>query len=312
MANILVTGGAGFIGSNVVDEYIKNKNKVVILDDLSSGKEENINPKAKFYKMDIRDKKISKILKKEKIEVINHHAAQISVPDSVKNPVFDAEVNILGTLNLLQCAKEANIKRFIFVSSGGTVYGANAKLPATENMPITADNPYGISKVTGEHYVRFFSNQYNIKYAILRYSNVYGPRQIPHGEAGVVSIFINKILKGETPIIFGGGKCIRDYVFVGDVARANVLALYKATNKAINIGTGIKTDVNKLYSIICEITNFNKKAIMGPERAGDIPANFLDISNAKKYLNWQPETRLKDGIKKTYEFFLNTNKGGNK
>jgi UDP-glucose 4-epimerase len=304
MANILVTGGAGFIGSNVVDEYIKEKHRVIILDNLFSGKKENINPAAKFYKIDIRDKKILNILKKEKIEIINHHAAQISVPDSVKDPLFDAKVNILGTLNLLQCAKEVKIKKIIFISSGGTVYGSNAKLPASEDMPITADNPYGISKVTGEHYVRFFSNQYNIKFVILRYSNVYGPRQIPHGEAGVVSIFINKILKDERPVIFGKGKCIRDYVYVGDVARANVLALTKATNEAINIGTGIKTDVNKLYEIICKITNFNKKAIMGPYREGDIPANFLNIKKAKKVLNWSPEVDLEEGIKRTYNFFL--------
>ncbi len=304
MARILVTGGAGFIGSNVVDEYIKQGHKVVIVDNLFSGKKENINKEAKFYKMDIRDKKILNILKKEKIDIINHHAAQISVPDSVKNPAFDAEINILGTLNLLQCAKEAKIKRFIFISSGGTVYGANAKLPATEDMPVTADNPYGISKVTGEHYVRFFSNQYNIRYVILRYSNVYGPRQIPHGEAGVVSIFINKILKNEPPVIFGRGKCIRDYVYVGDIARANVLALTNATNEAVNIGTGIKTDVNKLYSIICKVTDFNKKPIMGPYREGDILANYLDIKKANKVLKWQPEINLEEGIKRTYNFFL--------
>ncbi|MCX8093182.1 MAG: NAD-dependent epimerase/dehydratase family protein [Candidatus Goldbacteria bacterium] len=304
MARILVTGGAGFIGSNVVDEYVRLGHKVVIVDNLFSGKRENINKNAKFYEMDIRDKKILDILKKEEIEIINHHAAQISVPDSVKNPIFDAEVNILGTLNLLQCAKEVGIKRFIFISSGGTVYGANAKLPANENMPITADNPYGISKVTGEHYVRFFSNQFKMKYVILRYSNVYGPRQIPHGEAGVVSIFINKILKNEPPVIFGEGKCIRDYVYVGDVARANVLALKYATNEAINIGTGIKTDVNKLYAIICKVTDFHKKPIMGPYREGDIPANYLNINKAKKVLKWEPKINLEEGIKRTYNFFL--------
>lgn len=304
MANILITGGAGFIGSNVADEYIKNRHKVVIVDNLFSGKKENINHKAKFYKIDIRDKKILKIIKKENIQIINHHAAQISVPDSVKDPMFDARVNILGTLNLLQCAVKAKIKRFIFISSGGTVYGADAKLPAHEALPLTADNPYGISKVTGEHYVRFYSNQYNLKYVILRYSNVYGPRQIPHGEAGVVSIFINKILKGQQPTIFGKGKCIRDYVYVGDVARANLQALTKATNEAINIGTGIKTNVNKLYSIICKVTGFKKKALNGPYREGDILANYLNIQKAKNILKWEPEINFEEGIKMTYGFFL--------
>ncbi len=304
MANILVTGGAGFIGSNVVDEYIKNGHKVIVLDNLFSGKKENINVKAKFYKMDIRDKKVLKLLLKEKIQIINHHAAQISVPDSVKDPIFDAHINILGTLNLLQSAVKAKVKRFIFISSGGTVYGANAKLPADESMSVTADNPYGISKVTGEHYVRFFSNQYGLKYIILRYSNVYGPRQIPHGEAGVVAIFINKILKNESPVIFGGGKCIRDYVYVGDVARANLFALTKATNEAVNIGTGIRTDVNKLYEIVCRVTGFNRKALSGPYRPGDIPANYLNISKAKKILKWQPMVDLEEGIKRTYDYFL--------
>jgi len=304
MTKILVTGGAGFIGSNVVDEYINKGHKVLIIDDLSSGKKENINPKAKFYKMDIRDNKVLDVLKKEKVDVINHHAAQISVPDSVKDPMFDARINILGTLNLLQSAVATRVKRFIFISSGGTVYGANAKLPADESMPITADNPYGISKVTGEHYVRFFANQYGLKYVILRYSNVYGPRQIPHGEAGVVSIFINKILKNEQPVIFGGGKCIRDYIYVGDVARANLLALTKATNEAINIGTGVKTNVNKLYSVVCKVTGFNKKALSGPYREGDIPANYLHIKKAEKVLKWKPEINLEEGIKKIYNFFL--------
>jgi UDP-glucose 4-epimerase len=303
MANILVTGGAGFIGSNVADEFVASGHKVVIVDNLFSGKKENMNPEAGFYKMDVRDKEILNVLKREKIEIIDHHAAQISVPDSVKDPVFDAEINILGTLNLLQCAVKAKIKRFIFISSGGTVYGANAKLPAKENMPLTADNPYGISKVAGEHYVRFFSNHYGLKYVILRYSNVYGPRQIPHGEAGVVSIFINKILKGEQPTIFGKGKCIRDYVFVGDVARANLLALNKATNEAINIGTGIRTDVNKLYDMIRKITGFDKKALTGPDRPGDIPANYLNVQKAKKILKWEPEIPLEEGIEKTYNFF---------
>lgn len=300
---ILITGGAGFIGSNVVDEYINNGHYAVIIDNLFFGKKENINKKAKFYKMDIRDKKILNVLKKEKIEVINHHAAQISVPDSVKNPVFDAQINILGLLNLLQCAVKTQVKRFIFISSGGTVYGADAKLPAKENMPLTADNPYGIGKLTGEHYVRFFYNKHNLKYVILRYSNVYGPRQIPHGEAGVVSIFINKILKNERLIIFGGGKCIRDYVFVEDVAKANLMALTKATNEAINIGTGIKTDVNKLYNIICKITGFNKKPIFKPYREGDILANYLNIQKAKKVLKWTPVINLEEGIKRTYNFF---------
>jgi UDP-glucose 4-epimerase len=300
---ILVTGGAGFIGSNVVDIYIQNGYKVVVVDDLSMGNLENVNKKAKFYKMDIRDKKIIDIIKKEKIQVINHHAAQISVPDSVKNPLLDADINIKGTLNLLFAAKENKIKKFIFISSGGTVYGEPQKLPAREDYKICPENPYGISKVAGEHYVKFFAKQYNFKYVILRYSNVYGPRQIPHGEAGVVAIFIKKILAGEKPVIYGKGKCVRDYVYVGDVASANLKALKIGDNDEFNIGTGIPTNVNKLFEIIKKVTGYKDEPEYGPFRKGDILANYLDITKAKKILNWQPKISLEQGIKNTYNYF---------
>jgi UDP-glucose 4-epimerase len=303
--NILVTGGAGFIGSNVADAYIDAGHRVVIIDNLFMGDRKNINPKAKFYKTDIRDKKVKDIIQKEKIDVINHHAAQISVPDSVRQPLFDADINIKGTLNLLEAAKDNKTKKIIFISSGGTVYGSKVKLPAIEDNPLTAESPYGIAKVAGEHYVRFYSAQYGIKYTILRYSNVYGPRQIPHGEAGVVAIFIKMIMSGKAPVIFGGGKCIRDYVYAGDVARANVLALSAGDNEAFNIGTGVKTDVNGLYAYIREATGFDGPAGEGPYREGDLPANYLDAGKALKILKWKPEVGLEQGIKLTYEYFLN-------
>jgi UDP-glucose 4-epimerase len=304
--NILVTGGAGFIGSNVADLYVSAGHKVVIIDNLFMGNKKNVNPRAKFYKMDIRDKKVAAIVKKEGIEAVNHHAAQISVPDSVKDPVFDADINIKGTLNLLEAARSNKIKKFIFVSSGGTVYGSRVKLPATEDNPLTAESPYGVSKVSGEHYTRFYTAQYGIKHTILRYSNVYGPRQIPHGEAGVVAIFIKLIMEGKTPVIFGGGACVRDYVFAGDVARANLLALTKGDNEAFNIGTGVQTDVNMLYSQIQKATGFNKPAKPGPYREGDLPANYLDASKAAKTLGWKPEVGLEQGIRLTYEYFKNS------
>ncbi len=300
---ILITGGAGFIGSSVADLYILKGHKVVIFDNLSMGNIKNVNKKAKFYKIDIRDKKISKIIKKEKIQVINHHAAQISVPDSVKNPFLDEDINIKGTLNLLDAAQKNKVKRFIFISSGGTVYGEPEKLPARETFKIAPQNPYGISKVAGENYVKFFSKQYGLKYVILRYSNVYGERQIPHGEAGVVAIFIKKILEGKKPVIFGGGKCIRDYIYVGDVAMANLVALNKGDNDEFNIGTGIPTNVNQLFHIIKEVTGYKEEAEKGPFREGDILANYLDISKAKKILNWQPKISLKEGILRTYNYF---------
>jgi UDP-glucose 4-epimerase len=301
--NILVTGGAGFIGSNVADAYIAAGHNVVILDNLYMGNKKNVNPKAKFYKTDIRDAKVKDIVKKENIEVINHHAAQISVPDSVKSPLFDADINIKGTLNMLEAARLNKIKKFIFISSGGTVYGSKVKLPATENNPLTAESPYGISKVSGEHYVRFYTAQYGIKHTILRYSNVYGPRQIPHGEAGVVAIFIKLIMSGKAPVIFGDGKCIRDYVYAGDVARANVQALDKGDNEAFNIGTGVQTDVNQLYKQIQKATGFDKPAGSAQYREGDLPANFLDAGKAAKVLGWKPEVDLEKGIMATYEYF---------
>lgn len=301
---ILITGGAGFIGSNVADAYVRAGHKVVIVDNLFMGDMRNVNKKAKFYKADIRSaSEISRIVKKERPAVINHHAAQISVPDSVKAPVFDAQINVFGTINLLEAAKDNKVEKFIFISSGGTVYGSQVKLPATENDPLTAESPYGISKVTGEHYVRFYAAQHGFKYTILRYSNVYGPRQVPHGEAGVVAIFINKMMNNEAPVIFGGGKCIRDYVFVGDVAAANVAALKKGDNEAFNIGTGVKTDVNQLYSAVQKVMGFKQKAKYAPARLGDLPANYLDAKKAAKLLGWKPKVDLVKGIKATYEYF---------
>jgi len=300
---ILVTGGAGFIGSHVADAYIKAGHKVVIIDDLSMGSRKNINPKAKFYKGDIRDKKIRKIIKKERIEIINHHAAQISVPDSVKNPLKDMEINIKGILNLLEAAAENRIKKFIFISSGGTVYGTPKKFPVTEKESIKPENPYGISKAAGENYVKFYSARHGFKYTILRYSNVYGPRQIPHGEAGVVSIFITSILKNIRPVIFGGGKCVRDYIFAGDVARANVAALKKGNNDAFNIGTGRPTNVKRLFSAIKKVTGYKKQARKGPFREGDIPVNYLDTKKAKRVLKWRPRISLSEGIEETYKYF---------
>jgi len=303
--NILVTGGAGFIGSHVADAYIKAGHKVVVIDNLSMGNRRNINPEAKFYKTDIRDKKVKDIIKKERIEAVNHHAAQISVPDSVKNPAADAAINVWGTLNLLEAARENRVGRFIFVSSGGTVYGSPKKFPVAETAPIAPENPYGITKVTGENYVKFYALQHGMKYVILRYSNVYGPRQIPHGEAGVVSIFIERIMKNQRPVIFGGGKCVRDYVYAGDAAAANLAALKKGTNNEFNIGTGKPTNVNMLYAAIKKATGFKKAAKKGPFRQGDILVNYLNINKAKRILKWKPKVSLNEGIERTYGYFKN-------
>jgi len=300
---ILVTGGAGFIGSNVVDAYIEAGHEVAVVDDLSSGFMTNLNPQAKFYQVDIADPKVEEVFADFKPEVLNHHAAQISVPLSVDDPREDARVNVMGWLNLLEGCRQHGVKRIIYISSGGVVYGEPETLPAEESFPLQPASPYGISKFTGENYLKFFAQKTGLKYITFRYSNVYGPRQVPHGEAGVVSIFIQALLAGKAPTIFGDGSCIRDYVFVGDVVRANLLALDKGENIAVNIGTSIPTDVNELYQVIRAAMKSDIQAQNGPPRRGDLKANYLKVALAEKVLGWKPQVSLVEGIMKTYEYF---------
>lgn len=300
---ILVTGGAGFIGSHVADSYIALGHKVTVLDNLTGGGK-NTPKKAKFAKLDLRDRKgVLKLFKALKFDVVNNHAAQMSVPDSVKDPIFDANVNVLGVLNLLEAARETGVKKFIHVSSGGTVYGAPKKLPATEAYPILPMSPYGITKAVGEDYLRFYADEHRIDYTVLRYSNVYGPRQLPHGEAGVVAIFIKRLMKGEIPTIFGKGDIIRDYVYVGDVARANVAALRKGRREAYNIGTNRPTTVLQLFNAIAREMGYYGRPNFGPPRAGDLKANYLSYAKATRQLGWRPKVDLKTGIKATADFF---------
>lgn len=300
---ILVTGGAGFIGSHVADAFLGLGHQVMVLDNLSGGSF-NVPKKAQFVKMDLRDSKgIAKLFKREKFDLVNNHAAQMSVPDSVKDPIFDASVNVLGVLNLLEASRENGVKKFIHVSSGGTVYGAPKRLPATEAYPILPMSPYGITKAVGEDYLRFYHSEHGLDYTVLRYSNVYGPRQMPHGEAGVVAIFIKKIMVGDTPTIFGDGKVIRDYVFVGDVAAANVAVLTKGSAQAYNIGTGQATSVLKLYDAIAKEMRSKQRPKFGPPRPGDLKANYLSFAKASRELHWRPKTKLAAGVKATADFF---------
>ena len=300
---ILVTGGAGFIGSNVVDAYIEAGHEVAVVDDLSTGKEENVNKAAKFYELDIQDPNLKSVFEEFKPEIVNHHAAQISVPMSVDDPLADARINILGLLNLLANCRDSKVAKVIYVSSGGVVYGEPEQYPATEAYPAQPASPYGIAKYAGELYLKFFAAQYGMKYVVLRYSNVYGPRQMPHGEAGVVSIFIQALLAGKVPTIYGGGTCIRDYVFVGDVVQANLKALERGENIALNIGTGRPTNVNELYGLVLKALELNIEAERGPARRGDLKTNYLDASLAGKVLGWQPEVSLPEGVTKTAEYF---------
>lgn len=302
---ILVTGGAGFIGSNIVDEYLKLGHSVVVVDDLSTGKENFINKKAVFYAADIRDlEKIAKIFEKEKPEVLNHQAAQISVRDSVQNPRNDAEINIIGLINLLQAGVKTGLKKVIFASSGGVVYGESEKLPTPESyVPLLPLSPYGVTKLASEYYLHFYYQTYKIVYLALRYSNVYGPRQNPRGEAGVVAIFSKRLLAGETPIINGDGLQTRDYVFVGDVVSANVNALHYSSYGSFNIGTGRETNVVEIFKKLRKLTGRDISAKHGVAKIGEQKRSCLDASLAEKRLGWRAVTSLETGLAKTLEYF---------
>lgn len=312
---ILVTGGAGFIGSNVVDGYIEKGHSVVIADNLYTGKRENINRSATFYETDIRSSEMESIIKKEKPDIINHHAAQISVPASVENPIFDADVNIKGFINILETSRKNDVKKIIFISSGGAIYGEAGQYPTTESYSPKPLSPYAISKFVSEHYLNYYNHQWGIDYTILRYSNIYGPRQIPHGEAGVVAIFMDLLMKNKPCTLYHFSDepfgMVRDYCFVGDIVRANILALDHGTNDNFNIGTGKETNTMNLFKIIFEEikkikTDLDHK-ISDPEtqiaRPGDIPKSCLVIDKAKTALGWQPEVSLKKGIKSTLEWY---------
>lgn len=301
----LVTGGAGFIASHIVDRLIEEGNDVVVIDDLSSGYEVNINPKAKFYRMDICSSEVESIFKTEKPDYVNHHAAQTSVTRSVREPQLDVRVNILGSLNLIEQSVKYNIKKFIYASTGGAIYGEPEYLPADENHPIKPLAPYGIDKHTVEHYLYMYNVQYGLKYTILRYANVYGPRQDPHGEAGVVAIFSQKMLKDELPTIFGDGTATRDYVYVGDVVEANMLSIDKGDNGIYNIATCVETSVNELFNMLKNITGFQNHPVYKDKRPGEVQRIYLSNDKAKHELGWIPKTILKDGLKITVNFFKN-------
>jgi len=301
---ILVTGGAGFIGSHVVDTFVDAGHGVTVADDLSSGKKENLNPKAAYITVDIRSQEMRELVMDGQFEVIDHHAAHIHVGRSVENPLHDADVNILGTLNIMEGAKASGtVKHVIFASTGGAMYG-NKQVPFEETMPPQPLSPYGISKRAAELYLYFYSQQYGIKYTALRYANVYGPRQNPHGEAGVISIFFEKLKRNEQPFINGDGTQTRDYVFVGDVARANLLALQKKVTGEFNIGTTIETDVNEIYRLVAESAGSTVQANHGSARPGEQKTSALSYAKAKEVLGWTPQVILSEGIGKTADYYL--------
>jgi len=303
VVRILVTGGAGFIGSHVVDTYVNAGHDVIVVDDLSTGKRENLNPRARFVQADIQDPAVREMMVKEQVEVVNHHAAQMDVRRSVADPLFDARVNILGMLNVLEGARAAKVKKFIFASSGGTVYGEQESFPADEEHSTRPICPYGVSKRTGEHYLYFYYVEYGIPYIALRYANIYGPRQDPHGEAGVVAIFTLRILAGRQPIVNGDGKQTRDYLFVSDVARANLAVLQVNYTGPINIGTGSETDVNQLFRTLRDLAGSSAPEIHGPAKPGEQRRSVLAWHRAAQVLNWRPEVTLEDGLRQTVAYF---------
>jgi len=298
---ILVTGGCGFIGSHIADAYINDGHEVAIIDDLSTGDIANLNPRAKFYEMDINND-LQDIFGKERFEVINHHAAQINVRTSVDDPVFDARVNVLGTINLLRLAVQYGVKKFIYASSGGAVYGEPEELPADENTALSPLSPYGVSKVAAEKYILAYDHLFELDGFILRYSNVFGPRQIARSEAGVISIFIERILRDEPCIVYGDGEQTRDYVFVSDVVEANRLALANAPS-IVNIGTGVETSVNGLIDAFSSILGKETEHQHVDSRAGEVRRSALDCQKASLEIGWHPAVALKDGIIKTLEYF---------
>jgi UDP-glucose 4-epimerase len=316
MMKILVTGGAGFIGSHVVDSYITEGYEVIVIDNLCTGKRQSLNPSARFYLMDIRSELLKKVFEIEKPEIVNHHAAQISVPASVENPLFDAEINILGLINLLMCCVKYGTRKIIFSSSGGAIYGEAENIPTPEEYQPLPSSPYAISKFASEHYLNSYRNNFGIDFTVLRYGNIYGPRQIPHGEAGVVAIFMEKLLKGEVPTVYHFDAepdgMMRDYCYVEDVARANILAIERGSGETFNIGTGNGITTTDLYRNILNLMRgfgYAKEPIYdephkAPARPGDIRRSCLDTRKAKNHFGWTPEYDLKAGLTKTVNWLL--------
>jgi len=299
---ISVTGGAGFIGSHVVDAYIEAGHEVFVIDNNLSGKENNINKNARYYEADICNReKIYEIFEKEMPQVITHHAAQISVAKSIENPDETMAVNVLGTTNLLHAAGEFGAERFIFASTGGAIYGNPENIFADERTPPNPLSPYGLSKFLAEESITSLSQTYGYPVVILRYANVYGPRQSAKGEAAVVPLFMELIKSDKQPMIYGDGSKTRDYVYVSDVVSANIHSLMKGDNEIINIGTGIQTTDKEVFDTIAELLGCEREPVYAPFREGEVMHIALDASFAKEILGWEPKVSFKEGIRKIFE-----------
>jgi UDP-glucose 4-epimerase len=303
---IIVTGGAGFIASHIVDAYLQQGHEVHVIDDFSTGRKLNLNPSAVLHQSNVADAEAAKLILEIKPDVLNHHAAQMDVRHSVQDPLFDAGVNILGFLNLLEACKKAGTGRVIFASSGGAIYGDEEPIPADEDHPKKPMSPYGVSKMTGELYLAYYYMAFGMRYVALRYANVYGPRQSTKGEAGVVAIFISQLLAEKCPTINGDGKQTRDYVFVADVVRANVAALETGHVGGINIGTGRETDVLTLCRMLQQRAHSKVEAVHGPAKTGEQMRSCLDIALASRVLDWRPEVDIEEGLMRTISYYQKT------
>ena len=300
---VLVTGGAGFIGSHVVDRLLQEGHDVVVVDNLVTGKRSNVPKAAQFYKIDIENPKLERVFRNERPSIVMHLAAQMNVRRSVDDPMFDAQVNVLGTLNVLEQASRHGARKVIFSSSGGAIYGEQQTFPAAEVHVTQPLSPYGISKLCGEHYLSYYSRLSGIQAVSLRYANVYGPRQDPEGEAEVVSIFIQKMLHREQAVVNGNGRQTRDFVFVEDVVEANLMALGPEVQGIYNVGTGVETSVNDLFHLLVELTKSELKEVHGPAKKGEQARSVLDSTKIRTEMGWEPKFDLREGLRETVEFF---------
>jgi UDP-glucose 4-epimerase len=300
---VLVTGGAGFIGSHVADRLLTDGHEVVVLDDLSTGHVEQLNPAARFYQMDIQSPWLDELFKIERPEAVLHQAAQASVRRSVEDPGFDASVNVMGTVTLLQASVRHGVRRFLFASTGGAIYGDADVIPTPEDYPALPVSPYGASKLAAEVYLRTFHAVHGLSYAALRYANVFGPRQDPHGEAGVVAIFARRLLTADTARINGDGKQTRDFVYVGDVAEANARALTSEVVGSFNVGTGVETDINTIFHLLKRLTGSSQQDVHGPALPGEQRRSVVDARKIQKVMGWRPQTSLEAGLDATVRYF---------
>lgn len=300
---ILITGGAGFIGSHLADAFLEKGHEVFVIDNLSSGNPAYVDPRVGFYKIDLCDPNIARLFEAQRFDVLCHHGAQINVRASVADPANDVEVNVKGLINLMDAGRNNGLEKVIFASTGGAIYGEPDYVPQDEMHIERPLSPYGINKLVSEHYLYFYLKMYGIPYVALRYANVYGPRQNPHGEAGVVSIFAEHLIAGRQPRIFGDGKQTRDFVYVGDVVQANLRALDYDASGSFNIGTGIETSINEIYDILCELTGFGRPARRAPGNPGEQRRSVLDYKLAQDQLGWAPSMSIRDGLSQTVEWF---------